>query len=648
MASSIALQLQALKSFIQTEPEQTRRPFTRPSIIYDPKQAADTDIDTIFTVAQSGLDALEQKDIRFGGYKKSLFSPKSKDSDRELMGIEENKRINESIASYLRLLSGELVLLSALKTLEYLIRRYKVHVYNVDELILCALPYHDTTTFVRIVHLLQLGNSKWYFLEGVKLSGAPPPRKVIVQQCMRDMGVLDALCEYASPRKKNQPSLPVVNFFTAVIVEVLGALPTIDTNTVRRILPFVFSGLEPTSKGGANHKAGALMIVGVLASRSTLAPKLVRALIESIARVARQDATELEDLPWLRRSLMAIINLVQSQSVQTFPRKALELLKDIRDFAGVLSGLSKEFNGNKFLSVYLESLASYSSCDSLCRHSLVSIIETVPVKDFIYSIVYKVLTSYMMSSRIADNSKQCESGWAKEIFATVRKCYPSELRKAVRKLEDSKVNSLKEDSMLEVLCIMFDESKSSPDIADLEIWFSLEHPKAEVRRATLSNLAPSGVLKANAFDSQKLASIQEAMLRRLYDEDLSVAQAALSLDGLSEFISAPDLLKAYWTILQRFIDVVMTGPSLGRYDVCEVAISCLDSAILNLQDHYLKEVAKMMFPLILIIPKTWRVNVKALGLTKDLQWPFYNSISSSYDMVSQIQEKVVNFVVNLV
>lgn len=39
-------------------------------------------------------------------------------------------------------------------------------------------------------------NSKWGFLEGVKVSGAPPPRKVIVQQCIRDTGILDALCEY--------------------------------------------------------------------------------------------------------------------------------------------------------------------------------------------------------------------------------------------------------------------------------------------------------------------------------------------------------------------------------------------------------------------------------------------------------------------
>ena len=33
----------------------------------------------------------------------------------------------------------------------------RVHVFNVEELILCALPHHDAHAFVRIVQLLELG-----------------------------------------------------------------------------------------------------------------------------------------------------------------------------------------------------------------------------------------------------------------------------------------------------------------------------------------------------------------------------------------------------------------------------------------------------------------------------------------------------------
>lgn len=49
----------------------------------------------------------------------------------------------------------------------------------------------------------------------------------------------------ASPSKKFQPSRHVIGFCTAVFVEVLGTVVTIDDDLVKRILPFVVSGLQP-------------------------------------------------------------------------------------------------------------------------------------------------------------------------------------------------------------------------------------------------------------------------------------------------------------------------------------------------------------------------------------------------------------------
>lgn len=54
MASSLASQLQSLKSLIQADDEPLKRPFTRPSILYDPKEAADIDLDAILDIARSG------------------------------------------------------------------------------------------------------------------------------------------------------------------------------------------------------------------------------------------------------------------------------------------------------------------------------------------------------------------------------------------------------------------------------------------------------------------------------------------------------------------------------------------------------------------------------------------------------------------
>ena len=68
---------------------------------------------------------LGNKDERFKNFANDLFSHKSREIDRELLSKEENAKIDASISSYLRLLSGYLHFRASLETLEYLIRRYK-------------------------------------------------------------------------------------------------------------------------------------------------------------------------------------------------------------------------------------------------------------------------------------------------------------------------------------------------------------------------------------------------------------------------------------------------------------------------------------------------------------------------------------------
>ncbi|GJN02157.1 hypothetical protein PR202_ga19481 [Eleusine coracana subsp. coracana] len=519
--SSIAVQLQAIKSAVGAAPEPARRPITRPSVLFDAKEAADIDLRAILPIALSGLEHLASVDERFARYNNTLFSETSLEVNREQLTPKENEKINKSISTYLRLLAGYLQLPAALKTLEYLIRRYLVHVYNLDELLLSALPYHGTHAFVRIVQLVNLGNSKWTFLGGVKSSGAPPPRSFLVQQCIRDKAMLETLCNYVTPTKDFNHSRTVVCFCTAVIVECLGAVPKLDTDIVQRVLGFVFDSLNPALTRDQDYKAGALMIVGVLATRATLAPKLVQNLIFFVARTAQHDSFESIDLPWLRVTVMAMISLVQSQSVHDLPKKPLMILKDIRDLSGVLSVLSSEYNIEKFIRLYVEALIEYSTSDDSCHAHLIETIETLPLKNSVERIAFK----------------------------------------------KHEINPMGGGSMSELFGLVFDESDTAPtEIFDSNIWFSLEHPKQYPKSA-----------------------------------------------GGSKASKASD-----------------------------IAISCLERMVMEYQSHPMdqaKEVALVVFPLLIVNPKTFRVNLKALELAKKIQWEFYTSSSLVYDEVTADKTK---------
>ncbi|KAJ8537126.1 hypothetical protein K7X08_035527 [Anisodus acutangulus] len=626
MATSLVAQLQRL-AVPDSEPR--KRPFTRPSILFDPKEAADIELDTILNIALSGLEVLISIEERFKKYKNDLFSYGSRELDRDLMVIEENNRISASIYSYLQLLSGYFELPAALKTLEYLIRRYKIHIYNIEELILCALPYHDTHVFVRVVQLIDTGNSKWKFLEGVKASGAPLPRKIIVQQSIRDLGILEVLCNYVTTSKKVQPSRPVTGLCTAVIFEVLGSLTTIDSEAVRRVLPFVEFGLQPGSRGGADLKAGALMIVSLLADKVALSPKVVKSLIRSLAEVARADARDSTDLQWCRMSLMTLITLVQLQSVEIIPKKIVDILKDIRDISGLLSELVEEFNTEKFLALFLDSLVEYSCYDDLCKGTLLSIVEMVPLKDFVARIVSKLLNTSLRILKDDDSAAADAGSRCNLILVSLLKKYLFESREAVnRYIEDIKLRS-KNDYEI-VIRMLNCNLDLSHEISNSKVWFAMEHPKAEVRRSALLGLDMCDMLNVEAADSQRFGTIQDAVLRRLYDEDLTVVQAALNLEALPEIISTPLRIDAVRNVLQRCIKILSSGASRGASLAVDIALSCLQHAATGLPDEgeYVKMVATLVFPFIIIIRKTQRLNLKALEMAKQMKWTFYENLVS--------------------
>ncbi|CAI9771819.1 unnamed protein product [Fraxinus pennsylvanica] len=629
--NSISAQLQALKSLsnVHADSEPLKKPFTRPSLIFDPKEAADIDLDAILNIALSGLEVLIDKEERFRNYRNDLFSYKSKELDRELLGIEDNDGINASISSYLRLLSGYLELSSALNTLEYLIRRYKVHLYNTEELILCALPYHETHVFVQIVQLINPGNSRWKFLDGVKTSGAPLPRLVIVQQCIRDMGVLEAICNYATPMKKIHPSKVVTGFCTAVIFEVLRVV-TIDSDVVKRILPYLNSGLQPGAKG-SNQKAGALIIVTLLAQKVALSPNVVKSLMRSIADIVRADVNESADLQCVRMSFMALINFVQLQSVLIIPRKTLDVLTEIRDITGILLGLTKDYNIDKFLAVFLNSLLEHSFSDDLCHSTLLSMIETIPLKSQVNHIVSKMLNSCTRISFDKKDWASSESGsHARKILDSVHKHYQFESGAAIHRfLKEAKMKSKNDSSSYDILCKIFDGILHlSNGISDLKFLFALEHPEVEVRRLVLSSLDVDGIMRERAAGSKKFVAIQDAILRQLYDDDLSVVLAVLNLKNLSEIISSSLLIEALQHVLQRCSEILLASSLNNTSLPCNAAVLCLQLLITSFKDleEHASSLAMLIFPLILIHPKTWRLNLKALELAKELKWSLYSNL----------------------
>lgn len=156
---------------------------------------------------------------------------------------------------------------------------------------------------------------------------------------------------------------------------------------------------------------------------------------------------------------------------------------------------------------------------------------------------------------------------------------------------------------------------------------------------------------------QGFSSVQDAILRQIYDEDLTVVEAAVSLDGLTDVLDSTDVLEALNSVIKRCIGILYSGEFVmcfgmkvilqlflyvsyaflnrllmdnnskiwtylrdhvlffslllleGSSDntslACAVALCCLEKAHLLSRDHtdHLNMLVAMTCPLLLILPK---------------------------------------------
>lgn len=186
-----------------------------------------------------------------------MFSRQASETNRELQDREFNAKLDLQLDGFFKLLSGYFASASAAKCLEFLIRRMKIHVFNVEQVVTCALPYHATPEFVKLVQLANLTNTSFYWLKGVKDTGAAPPRNALVARCRHDAAFLSFVCEAAAAAASNKVRvfgpcglLPLHVFFvnypyTRYHFSSSCPLPCVWVFTLRALPPFTRSPRYP-------------------------------------------------------------------------------------------------------------------------------------------------------------------------------------------------------------------------------------------------------------------------------------------------------------------------------------------------------------------------------------------------------------------
>lgn len=167
------------------------------TLIFTPEEARNQTIETIYNIGKNGLYELIRLDPNFLRFDTTLFGIKMRTMDRFLETEKVNEELNKLIHDFLCTLSPYIMLKASQKCLEYLFRHFSIHTLNVSDVVMCILPYHETSLFPKIVSLLSVENdSLWYFLTNIKRSKAPLLRQYLGNQCSKDQGLLEYILNY--------------------------------------------------------------------------------------------------------------------------------------------------------------------------------------------------------------------------------------------------------------------------------------------------------------------------------------------------------------------------------------------------------------------------------------------------------------------
>eukprot|EP01031_Cornospumella_fuschlensis_P040537 gene40537-49412_t len=351
MATELKRQVAALK---QQEVGPDGLQAGKASLFLGKKEAGSVDVNSVLEAATGGLRTLAQYEGRFAPFLSSLFHSSSVDFQRELKTKDENKTLNDEIHRFLDLISLWIDEPNSHLTLEYLLRRYRIHEFNVDRLLRTTIASHDTKIFAKIVQHCKLDGTQWGFLSGVKSTGSPLPRQLLVKSVIDNPRLVEVLCQQVltvlqlvgirnlgstsatklSPRAK-EGAHKTLAFFTAVIVE-LAAKSALDETVIRSIYLYLIEGMKtPFSKVFSDEqtqlltdwKNSSLMIATQMSHKTNFGESLSKALTNSLSQSVAEGLKSPEQFSEYGQevastSLMVLIVLAQ-QGQSKVSHKAL-------------------------------------------------------------------------------------------------------------------------------------------------------------------------------------------------------------------------------------------------------------------------------------------------------------------------------------
>ncbi|OLL27008.1 U3 small nucleolar RNA-associated protein 10 [Neolecta irregularis DAH-3] len=489
MTTALATQLQELRASAVNAPYQNQ--FKKvASLLYDISEAAEKNIDTIYEIGREAFDELCEIDPRLRQFETILFSEGSKNVDRFLQTKADNDALNGVLSTFIHILSPHFLLGATTRALEWLVRRFRIHNYNAETLLLTFLPYYSHPTFARLLVIVTLPQPIWSFLEARKKDRSAPSRHEIVMSLAQDPTFYNIVAQFVEDMASEQKGYHALSaFWASVAVEAILRMrqAKVDEDLImQRTLPFAAEGTQ--FHAAPEHQISNYMVLTVLASSGTITDQILVTIMNGISTT------------WSKRTFKSAL-LCIAQLMQV--REGNPPLPD---------GVYKAMNDAKETEILLQEIVSKFRADKLVTGFLIRLIKSsVLTSDSI-----KRIEGYVRSGRISET--QTKVIFRELIESTLKKNTPG-----TRVQISEMLNSLKNDKVLSrILNIVLAEDIERTEKLEMTLQITLQtnEIQSEISMESNSHTNDPETFEKMLQNFQQLEVIPESFFGNILSSDL--------------------------------------------------------------------------------------------------------------------------------
>ncbi|KAF9871644.1 hypothetical protein CkaCkLH20_10842 [Colletotrichum karsti] len=347
MASSLAAQLAQINANSKASLDvKAQKAAHSKSLIFEPRVAATQSYHTLYTICLEGFEELCELDGRFKPFSLTLFSEQSQSEDRTQMTAAENAELDNKVESFLRLVGSRLRLMPAIRALEWLVRRFRIHEYNTKSLITTFLPYHSIRAFATVLSILPPKIPHEYrFLDPYIRSLTSPPRSALVQESIHKFAFLNTLSEYTLEACRNQQQYPtLVSFWGGIMTEAVNGMlenmrsgrQAVQNENNQTFLSHVGPIFREAlaMKKVPNMQIASYMAITIVAAKGNFEDGILSAFMEQIVSGWTAEI--------VRPGLVTLCILAQYRSAKQLSGKVTKALLKVKDLGEILVELGQE------------------------------------------------------------------------------------------------------------------------------------------------------------------------------------------------------------------------------------------------------------------------------------------------------------------